>query len=190
MKNTKPVLYIFSGLPGVGKSTLAKNIAKILNAVYIRIDTIEQGLRDLCKVDVQGEGYRLAYKIVQDNLRVGNDVVADQCNPINLTRNEWVEVAVKNDCCYANIEIICSDKSEHRKRVENRVIEIENMTLPTWEEVIERKFDDWGEEHIIIDTANRTVEESVAELMEKIKKSGIMISVLRKINTHKQEPPA
>jgi len=168
MKNTKPILYIFSGLPGVGKSTLAKNVAKLLNAVYIRVDTIEQGLRDLCNFNVQGEGYRLAYKLAQDNLRVGNNVVADQCNPISLTRQEWSVVAIKNGCNYVNIEIICSDKSEHKNRVENREKEIENLILPTWEEVTARKYDVWDEEHIIIDTANRTVEECAEELMEKI----------------------
>jgi predicted kinase len=169
MENTKPILYIFSGLPGVGKSSLAKNVAKLLNAVYIRVDTIEQGLRDLCNFDVQGEGYRLAYKIAQDNLRVGNNIVTDQCNPINLTRKEWKEVAIKNGCNYVNIEIICSNKLEHRNRIENREKEVENLTLPTWEDVTERKYDIWDEEHIIIDTANKTVEESTKELMEKIR---------------------
>jgi len=168
---TKPVLYIFSGLPGVGKSTLAKNVAKLLKAVYIRIDTIEQGLRDLCKFDVQGEGYRLAYRIVRDNLLVGNDVVADQCNPIKLTRKEWVDVAVKNNCDYINIEIVCSDKSEHRRRVENRENDIENIKLPTWEDVVEREYDVWDEEHIIIDTANKTVDKCTEELMKKINKT-------------------
>jgi predicted kinase len=168
MEKTKPFLYIFSGLPGVGKSTLAKTVAKLLNAVYIRVDTIEQGLRDLCDFDVRGEGYRLAHKIVQDNLCVGNRVVSDQCNPINLTRKEWNEVAIKNNCNYVNIEIICSDKLEHKNRVENREKEIENITLPTWEEVMEREYDIWDEEHIIIDTAGRTVEECTVELMKKI----------------------
>jgi predicted kinase len=168
MENTKPILYIFSGLPGVGKSTLAKNVAKLLNAVYIRVDTIEQGLRDLCNFDVQDEGYRLAYKFAQDNLCVGNNVVADQCNPINLTRKEWVGVAIKNNCNYVNIEIICSDRLEHKNRVENREIDIENLMLPTWDDVIERKYDVWDEKHIVIDTANRTVEECIERLMEKI----------------------
>jgi len=168
MKNTRPILYIFAGLPGVGKSTLAKIAAKLLDAVYIRVDTIEQGLRDLCKFNVQGEGYRLAYKLAQDNLRIGNNVVADQCNPIRLTRQEWSEVAIKNNCNYVNIEIICSDKPEHKNRVENRTIDIENLMLPTWDDVTERKYDVWDEEHIVVDTANRTVEECVEELMEKI----------------------
>lgn len=170
MENTRPILYIFSGLPGVGKSTLAQNVAKLLNAVYIRVDTIEQGLRDLCKFNVQGEGYRLAYKIAQDNLNVGNSVVADQCNPINLTRKEWIDVAIKNGCKYINIEITCSDKSEHRTRIECRENEIENLTLPTWQDVTERKYDVWDEEHIIIDTANRTIDECTDELIRRLKR--------------------
>lgn len=56
----RAVLFIFSGLPAVGKSTIAQYVAKKHKAVYLRIDTIEQGLRDLCNVKVQGEGYRLA----------------------------------------------------------------------------------------------------------------------------------
>ena len=47
-----PVLFIFAGLPGSGKSTLAGVLAREIRAVYIRIDTIEQALRDLCSLDV------------------------------------------------------------------------------------------------------------------------------------------
>src|SRR5512147_1981970 len=99
-----PILYIFSGLPGSGKSTLSQQIARHVNAVYLRIDTIEQALRDLCAFDVQGEGYRLAYRIAADNLQLGIDVVADCCNPIELTRREWEQVALQAHARYVNIE--------------------------------------------------------------------------------------
>ena len=169
MKYSDPILYIFSGLPATGKSTLAKIISKKLKVVYIRIDTIEQGIRDLCNFNVQGEGYKLAYKIAEDNLKIGNSVISDQCNPIKITRNEWNDVAIKNDCKYINIEIICSNKEEHKNRIENRKTEIKNLRLPTWEEIMERKYELWDEEHIIVDTANKTIKECAEELMEKIK---------------------
>lgn len=40
------MLIIFSGLPGSGKSTIARALAQRLGAVYLRIDTIEQAIRD------------------------------------------------------------------------------------------------------------------------------------------------
>ncbi|HQE58364.1 MAG TPA: AAA family ATPase, partial [Spirochaetota bacterium] len=85
----KSILYIFSGFPGSGKTVLAKALAEKTKSVYIRIDTVEQAIRDLCAFDVQGEGYRLSYRIAEDNLRLGVSVIADSCNPWNLTRSEW-----------------------------------------------------------------------------------------------------
>ena len=51
-----PTLFIFSGLPATGKTTLARYLAAEMMAVYLRIDTIEQSMRDLCKTQVEGEG--------------------------------------------------------------------------------------------------------------------------------------
>ncbi|HEB93547.1 MAG TPA: AAA family ATPase [Gammaproteobacteria bacterium] len=86
MSTEESHLYIFSGLPGTGKTALAKSLSNCLKAVYLRIDTVEQGLRDICKYQVEGEGYRLSYRVAADNLDLGNRVVSDSCNPINLTR--------------------------------------------------------------------------------------------------------
>lgn len=168
MRVAKHILFILSGLPASGKSALAKLLAKEYNAVYLRIDTVEQGLRDICKLDVEGEGYRLSYKIAADNLQLGNNVVADSCNPIQLTRMEWQEVACVNGSQFVNIEVVCSDKREHKKRVEIRQSEVEGLKLPTWEEIENREYHPWNSERIIIDTANNTVETSFQELKERI----------------------
>src|SRR5262249_17263704 len=125
-------LYIFSGLPGSGKRTLAQLLAQRIGAAHLRIDTIEQALRDLCSVDGQGEGYRLAYRVASDILNAGVSVVADSCNPIELTRREWEQVARHADARYVNIEVVCSDIRKHRERVETRVSTIPGLRLPTW----------------------------------------------------------
>lgn len=166
----QPILFILSGLPASGKSTLAKLIAKEYNAFYLRIDTIEQALRDLCNFDVQGEGYRLAYRIAKDNLNMGHHVVADSCNPINLTRKEWNDVALKNGCQYINIEVTCSDSVEHKKRCETRRKEVDGLRLPTWDDILNRKYDVWESDRIIIDTASKTIEDSFSELKKEIDK--------------------
>jgi predicted kinase len=159
------VLYIFAGLPGSGKTTLSKMLARKLKATYLRIDTVEQGLRDLCAIDVHGEGYRLAYRLAGDNLRLRVNVVADSCNPIDLTRHEWQDVALKARAQYVNIEIVCSDPVEHRRRIESREASVEGLRLPTWQEVENRDYSRWSTHRLVIDTAGRTEEECFNELV-------------------------
>ena len=165
---SKAILFIFSGLPAVGKSTLARFVVKEFGAVYLRIDTIEQGLKDLCRINVEGEGYRLAYRMTADNLQLGNNVVADCCNPIELTRREWEEVAVNNNCCFVNIEVICSDKTEHKKRAEQRNTEVANMNLPVWDDIENREYHEWHKSRIVIETAGKTIKQCQTELKEKV----------------------
>lgn len=158
-------LYIFAGLPGSGKTTLARHLAKQINALHLRIDTIEQGLRDLCGMRVEGEGYRLAYRIASDNLALGLDVVADSCNPIELTRREWEQVAHDAGANYRNIEVVCSDATEHRRRVEARTSDIPSLSLPSWQAVVRRDYHDWTVERTIMDTAGLTETESAENLL-------------------------
>ena len=168
--NMKPLLIVFSGLPGVGKTTLAKKLAEYYKAAYFRIDTIEQGLRDLCKVNVQGEGYRLTYRIAKDNLAIGNAVVIDCCNPWNLTRDEWEQVSIQSNALLIDIEIVCKDKVEHKLRVIKRHNDIENLILPSWEEIEKRKYEEWTKAVIRIDTSNYSIEQSFRQITDEIKK--------------------
>ena len=59
------MLIIFGGLPGVGKTTIARELARQLGAVYLRIDSIEQAIRDCDKMNgpLDESGYCLAYAV-------------------------------------------------------------------------------------------------------------------------------
>jgi DNA polymerase III delta prime subunit len=70
------MLIVLSGLPGVGKTTIARELARSLVAVHLRIDSIEQALRQTGWA-VEAEGYAVAQAVAVDNLRVGHTVVAD-----------------------------------------------------------------------------------------------------------------
>ncbi|HEY9827795.1 MAG TPA: AAA family ATPase [Stenomitos sp.] len=161
-------LFIFAGLPGTGKTTLSQKLAQSIYATHLRIDTIEQSLRDLCGLKVEGEGYRLAYRIAADNLRLGLNVVADSCNPLELTRGEWEQVAQDCRCEFINIEILCSNIREHRYRIESRSSTIRGLKLPTWQDVEEHEYHNWSKDRIIIDTAGRSELDCFDELMLKL----------------------
>lgn len=76
-------MVVFGGLPGVGKSAIAQQLVAQCGAVYLRIDTIEQALRDsgMLAGDVGAAGYLAAYALARSNLHHGLTVVADCVNP-------------------------------------------------------------------------------------------------------------
>lgn len=166
----RPTLYVFSGLPGTGKSTLAMRLAKRLAAAYLRIDTVEQALLDLCSFNPEGEGYRLSYRVAADNLRLGVSVVADSCNTLALTRREWQAVAAANGADCSDIEICCSDETEHRRRVETRDGGSQGLYVPSWTEVQNREYEPWQSDRTVVDTAGKTIDESFDELMTRLSK--------------------
>jgi predicted kinase len=110
---------------------------------------------------VEGEGYRVAYAVAEDNLRLGRNVIADCVNPWPLTRSEWRAVADRTGVAALDVEIVCSDAAEHRRRVENRATDITGHRLPTWQDVVERDYRPWDNDRIVIDTGRLSVEQSV-----------------------------
>ena len=139
--------------------------------MHVRIDSIEQAIRDCTPVGpppLDEAGYRIGYAIARDNLRIGRTVVADSVNPLLITRDAWLKVGQNAQVETVEIEVICSDSREHRSRVETRLQDISELRLPTWEEVISREYHPWNREHIVIDTANRSVAQNVKILGEAL----------------------
>ena len=114
-------------------------------------------------------GYRAAYAVAEDNLRLGHTVVADSVNPLPITRLAWVEVARKADVPVIEVEIVCSDKGEHRRRVEDR-LRGGRQTGPTWGDVVARDYRPWPSVARVIDTATLTVDQAVANLRAALDK--------------------
>ena len=162
------MLIIFCGLPGVGKTAIARELARQLGAVYLRIDSAEQALRDAGAARIDDAGYRVAYAVAADNLKLGLTVVADSVNPIALTREAWRNVATSTGIPVLEIEVVCSDAAEHRRRVESRTSDIAGLALPSWDDVVARNYEPWGREHIVIDTAARSIDQCVRELRNTI----------------------
>ncbi len=119
------MLIVFGGLPGVGKSAIAAAVARRLGAAWLRIDVIEvamtRGLGLPAEGDIGPTGYIVAYDLARSNLSVGVAVVADSVNQIAETRTAWREVAASAGAPCLEVEVVCTDLAEHRRRVEARL---------------------------------------------------------------------
>ncbi len=166
----EPLLIVFGGLPGTGKTALARGLAEQLKGFYLRIDTIEQALRNFNGQEISGEGYSVAYGIAEDNLRIGNIVVADSVNPIQVTREAWRGIALKTPAKLIEIEVVCSDQVEHRIRVETRRADITGHKMPAWLDVVSREYHPWTTKNITIDTAGKKIEAALDSLLKQVQK--------------------
>jgi predicted kinase len=166
------MLVVFGGLPGTGKTTLARQVADRLGATYLRIDTIEQALRSALGLgdDVGSAGYDIAYAVSEINLTLGRTVVADCVNPLPVTRAAWRDVAARAAAPIFEIEVICSDEAEHRRRVASRDIDIPGLIPPSWAAVMARDYAPWTEPRILIDTAHTTAAEAVLAIVDAMKR--------------------
>lgn len=62
------------------------------------------------------------------------------------------------------IELVCSDAVEHRRRVESRAATGRPDGLPSWQDVVERDYAAWDRDRVVIDTALESVEQALAKL--------------------------
>ena len=172
------MLVAFGGLPGSGKTSLARRLARTLSAVYLRIDTIEHALRhsDVLRTDVGPAGYITAYKLAEENLRIGSVVVADSVNALAVTRESWKEVAQSAHVLLVEVEVRCSDPIEHQRRIASRSSEVEGLSPLTWQAVTERTFEPWPTANIVIETAGRSIAEAEDELANRLREFQSLLS--------------
>ena len=162
------MLVVFGGLPGTGKTTISRGVAARRSATYLRIDVIEQAIRTSgVPREVGPAGYVVANALTASNLANNHTVIADCVNPVRESREGWRATAAQARKPLIEVEVICSDPIEHRRRVERRVSEIEGLILPTWRDVLERDYAPWPEPHVIIDTAVLSPAEAIA-LVERL----------------------
>ncbi len=153
-----PVLIVIGGLPGTGKSTVAGVLVRQTRFAYLRVDRIEHAIMDAMDIrpPLGPVGYLLAYGVAAEQLGHGVGVVAECVNPLAVTRDAWRDVASDAGTQILEVELVCTDLAAHRNRVQTRTVDIPGLTLPTWAEVIDRDYEPWDRDHLVIDTATQS----------------------------------
>ena len=162
------VLVVVGGLPATGKSTVCARLARAQRAAWLRVDRIEDAIVRTTSVrhPVGVVGYAVAYALAAEQLGCGIDVIAECVNPLSVTRAAWRKVARDAHARLVEVEMICSDPAEHRRRAETRSSDIEGYRLPTWADIVAREYEPWDRPPIVIDSARTSAADAVARIGE------------------------
>ncbi|MBO5038852.1 MAG: AAA family ATPase [Alphaproteobacteria bacterium] len=146
LKGNLPVLIVLAGLPGTGKTTLAKMLSKELNLFFLRVDCIETPFmtqNEMC--GSSGEGYQALVNLAEENLNLGHSVIIDCVNPIHDSRKMFLNLAQRTNAVLFQFELKTKDLNLHRKRIEKRKADIPNQKLPSWNDVLIHNYECWDE---------------------------------------------
>ncbi|HUZ13786.1 MAG TPA: AAA family ATPase [Caulobacteraceae bacterium] len=160
-------LIALAGLPGSGKSTIARELARRIGALWLRVDSMDQAIwaSGTAPKDLRDWTYRAAQAVAEDNLRLGLDVVGDCVNDWQAARDGWGEAAARAGARIVWVEIACADPVEHRRRIETRASEVTGLALPDWRAVMSRQYHPWTHGRLTIDTAARSIGECVETIL-------------------------
>lgn len=166
-------LVVLSGLPGVGKTTIAEIVAARTGSVHLSIDAVEEailacGLPPGWQVGVAA--YEATRAMSEQNLRLGHDVVVDAVNDSEEARQTWRTAASRTGAHIEFVHLVISDVQEHERRLSDRDRGLAHVGEPTWSDV-QRRGDDysvWSHEVRDFDTAARTAEEVADALVARL----------------------
>ena len=149
-------IILFTGLPGVGKSTLAEAIASKLSLPIFSVDPIESAILQsgLTRSFETGlAAYLVAETLASEQLKLGLSVVIDAVNPAQEARDMWRKLA---DNFNARLHIIeCTlEPSIHKRRIEEREPGLHGIPEVTWDrvETVRGEYLHWQEDRLVLDT--------------------------------------
>ena len=145
---TPPLLIVLAGLPGTGKTAIGRLLAGRLRAAYLRTDVIVGPmLRAGLTEDEAGAaqvGYDIACEVATENLHAGVPVVVDGVHATHERRALWRVVSVATKARLVQLETTLPDGVEHRLRVDSRQAPEVGYLGPTWEQILEMKYEAWS----------------------------------------------
>jgi predicted kinase len=161
------MLIVLAGLPGVGKSVLAEDLARARNCAVLGVDQVEAALwrAGISRSEpTKPAAYGVVAALAAEQLALGHEVVIDAVNGPDEARAHWRELAARQPAELRFIEVVCGDEELHRSRLAARHRAIEGYPEPTWDGVLARRasFPPWTDERLIVDTVSPRAENVAA----------------------------
>jgi len=157
-------LVVISGLPGVGKTSVAEITAALVGSVHLSIDEVEEsmlscGLPTSWRVGVAA--YEATRAMAELNLNLGRSVVVDAVNDSDEARQTWRTAASRTGARLDFVHLVIEDDSEHEQRLRKRDRGLSHVGEPSWADVQRCRADyaAWSDEVLEFDTTVQTADE-------------------------------
>lgn len=151
-----PTLIIIGGVPGTGKSTLAKALSKELNIPAFSKDELEAAVarKGLCNnKETRGVGFEIMAVLAKNLFENNSGAIFDFIASKHRTEEQWPHL-LNYDVKY--IECICSIVEVHKERIQSRKRNIEGWYELVWEDVlnVQERFQPLFTDRLILDSVN------------------------------------
>lgn len=137
-----PRLFALSGLPGAGKSTAARALARQIGSVVVSVDPIEDALHRAGLTPSHETGlaaYLVAEVVARDALTLRLSVIVDAANYVEEARAMWRDLAHECSADLTWVDVTCSDEALHRQRIQARDRGFGPTLEPNWQHVLTRR---------------------------------------------------
>lgn len=147
-------LIAMAGLPGVGKSTVARGLAARFPAVLVDVDQVESALlqAEFERSFATGlAAYLVAEQVARANLELGQHVIVDAANYVSHARDIWTALAAEHRVPLLFVEVVCTDLALHAQRLAQRPA-VAGLPRLSFDDVVVRYAETaaWGAEPLLL----------------------------------------
>lgn len=162
-------LILFSGLPGCGKTTLARRLAQHFGIPLFAKDRLQSALRRDGLAPRSGpEGYRLILDLAGEQLGLVVSAILDGVFPMPGFRGEAQRLAEQTGARFRAICCFCSDEALWQARMQDRTQYVPGWTPVGWDEVLCLRdvFEPWPPGEALLLDAVQPVENNFARAVQ------------------------
>lgn len=168
------VLVVVSGLPGTGKTAVARAVARRLGAAHLSVDPVEDALLGAGLPPDRTTGiaaYEAVRAAAESTLEASTDVVVDAVNDSEPARATWQRAADRAGARLTHVLLTVTDRDEHRRRLADRSRGLTHVPEPTWEQVEARAaaFERWAGEHEVV-AADGPLDDVVEAVLRRLER--------------------
>lgn len=127
-------LILFSGLPGTGKSTLARRLARELRLPLLCIDDVIGDVPENAGISFWDSRVAILLDVVKTQLEAGLSVIVESVF-MNMDRYHAQKLARSYQARFLPVHVYVSDETVWKARVDARRRELSHSDVATWERI-------------------------------------------------------